>query len=70
MNVRHEEFIAMADAFLGQHFDRTKLAKVELLPLALHDAQAGLANDLDSHRIDRSRYVDEVNKLHADIAQR
>lgn len=70
MDLRHEEFMAMADAFLGPHFDRVKLAQVELLQLALHDALANLARELDSHRIERSRYVDEVNKVHADIAQR
>jgi hypothetical protein len=61
MDVRHEEFMAMANAFLGPHFDRVKLAQVELLQLALHDALAKLASELDSHRIERSRYLDEVS---------
>ena len=69
MDVRHEEFMAMADAFLGQHFDRTKLAKVESLQIALHEAQADLYEALESHRIDRTRYVDEVNNVHNSIAQ-
>lgn len=70
MDVRHEQFMAMADAFLGPHFDRVKLAQVEQVQLALHDAQASLARELDSGRIERARYVDEVNQLHANIAQR
>lgn len=70
MDIRHEEFMAMADAFLGQQFDRLKLAQVERLQLDLHDAQARLASDLDSGRIGRPLYVDELNKVHTDIAQR
>lgn len=69
MDVRHEEFMAMADAFLGQGYDRAKLAKVESLQLALQEAQAGLYQALSSHRIDRRRYVDEVNRIHNAIAQ-
>lgn len=70
MDTRHEEFMAMADAFLGPQFDRVKLAQVEKLQVDLHEGQARLATELDSHRIERSLYVDEVSKLHADIAQR
>lgn len=69
MDVRHEEFMAMADALLGPHFDRVKLAQVEQVQLALHDAQASLARELDCGRIERARYVDEVNQLHVNIAQ-
>lgn len=70
MDIRHEEFMAMADAFLGPHFDRAKLAQVESLQLHLHDAQARLTRDLDTRQIGRSLYVDELNKVHAHIAQR
>ena len=70
MDVRHEEFIAMADAFLGSDFDREKLAQVESLQMALHEGQAKLCEDLDSHRIDANRYVDEANALHVRIALR
>lgn len=69
MDVRHEEFMAMADAFLGRRYDRAKLAKVESLQLALQEAQADLHQALASRRIDRSRYVDEVNRIHSSIAQ-
>ncbi len=68
MDVRHEEFMAMADAFLGPGFDREKLAEVESLQLALQEGQAGLCEELDAHRIDGGRYVDEANMLHARIA--
>lgn len=68
MDVRHEEFMAMADAFLGTEFDRDKLARVESLQLALHEAQSKLGKELDAHRIDGSRYVDEANALHVGIA--
>lgn len=68
MDVRHEEFMAMAEAFLGTGFDREKLARVESLQLALHEAQSKLCEELDAHRIDGSRYVDEANALHVRIA--
>lgn len=68
MDARHEEFFAMADAFLGPEIDREKLAKVESLQLALDEEQAKLCDELDSHRIDGSRYVDQANALHARVA--
>jgi hypothetical protein len=69
MDVRHAEFLAMADAFLGHGFDRAKLARVESLQLALHAAQADLDQALEGRRIDRSRYADEVNRAHSAIAR-
>lgn len=68
MDVRHEEFMAMADAYLGPRFDREKLAQVESLQLALREAQASLYRELDACKIERARYVDEVNKVHVAIA--
>lgn len=68
MDVRHEEFMAMADAYLGPRFDREKLAQVESLQLALREAQASLYRELDACEIERARYVDEVNKVHVAIA--
>lgn len=69
MDVRHEECMAMADAFLGENFDRAKLAQVESLQLALHEVQAKLCRDLDAELIEPTHYVDEVNALHAHIAR-
>jgi hypothetical protein len=69
MNVRHEEFMAMADAFLGADFDRAKLARVEALQLALHEAQLKLSGQMSARQIERMEYVDAVNELHSRIAQ-
>jgi hypothetical protein len=69
LDVRHEEFMAMADTFLGPCFDREKLARVESLQRELHGTQAGLGDALDAHKIDANFYVDEVNRLHFSIAR-
>ena len=69
MDVRHEEFMAMADAFLGKDFDRKKLIAVEVLQLRLHDEQAELYKQLESHQIDKNGYVEKVNKVHVSIAR-
>jgi hypothetical protein len=69
VDVRHEEFMAMADAFLGPCFDRVKLASVESLQCALHEAQAQLSKSLEMQNITRNRYFDEVGKLHVSIAK-
>ena len=69
MNVRHDEFMAMADAFLGEGFDRAKLAQVESLQLALHEGQAELSKALAANLLEPTDYVDAVNRLHALTAQ-
>lgn len=69
MDLRHEEFMAMADAFLGPGFDPIKLARVESLQLALRDAQAALSKTLQAQQIDRIRYFEEVSKVHGSIAK-
>jgi hypothetical protein len=69
MDVRHEEFMAMADAFLGEGFDRAKLAQIESLQLALHDGQAELSKALAANLVEPADYVDAVNRLHARTAQ-
>lgn len=70
MDVRHEEFMAMAEAFLGPDFDPGKLAQVESQQFALHATQAELSHALASRHIGRSEYLSEVNKLHAEVAKR
>ena len=70
MDIRHEEFMAMADAFLGQGFDRAKLAKVERLQAELHTEQARLSAELAASQLKPERYVDEVNRLHSAIAKK
>lgn len=69
MDVRHAEFIAMADAFLGPAYDREKLAQVESLQRELHIVHASLCKELAAHQIAPDRYVDEVNHIHFSIAQ-
>lgn len=70
MDIRHEEFMVMADAFLGPRFDRAKLAQIEALQRDLHDAQARPTRQLDAGRIGRPLYADQLNKVNAHIAQR
>jgi len=68
MDVRHEEFMAMADAFLGPEYDRAKLRQVELLQLELHARQGQLFQALQSRQLNREAFVGESNRLGKDIA--
>jgi hypothetical protein len=70
MDVRHEEFMAMTEAFLGPDYDSSKLAEVESQQLALQSAQAELAAALASNRIGPNQYLERVNSVHAEIAER
>lgn len=70
MDVRHEEFVAMTEAFLGPDYDGEKLAQVESEQLALQQTQARLADDLAMQRIGPSEYLNRVNRIHAETAQR
>lgn len=70
MDVRHEEFVAMTEAFLGPDYDEEKLAQVESEQLVLQQTQARLADDLAKQRIGPSEYLNQVNKVHAKSAQR
>jgi len=70
MDIRHEEFMAMADAFLGPDYDKGKLQQVEQLQLELHAHQARLAADFQSRQLDEQAFVDESNRLSAFIAAR
>jgi len=70
MDVRHEEFMAMAEAFLGPGYDPYKLAQVEQLQLELHAMQGNLANALQEQTLDRHAYIEESNRLCANIATR
>lgn len=69
MDVRHEEFMAMAHAHLGRGFDEAKLAEVERLQRILRTTQADLYKDFCARQLDPARYVDEVNKIHFSVAQ-
>lgn len=63
MDIRHAEFRAMADVFLGNDFDRSKLAQVESLQLALHERQAELYQQYETGELDPEQYVESYNSL-------
>ena len=69
MDIRHEEFMTMADAFLGPDFDKEKLNEVKVLQRKLHDAQAMLYLELQAKRIDRSKFINENNKISSAMAR-
>jgi hypothetical protein len=69
MDLRHQEFMAMADTYLGPRFNRGKLAETEALQLALHEAQGALAGLLDRQQIDRRGYFEALNNLQVSIAR-
>lgn len=63
MDIRHEEFQAMADVFLGAGFDQAKLKQVEDLQTALHKGQAELYKKYGTGEVSPERYVEVVNTL-------
>lgn len=62
MDVRHDEFQAMADVFLGENYDRTKLEAVEGLQIALRQQQETLLERYKGGQMAPEQYVDEFNK--------
>jgi hypothetical protein len=63
MDIRHAEFQAMADVFLGEDFNQTKLGQVENLQIALHSRQAELYRLYEAKKIEPEEYVDSFNAL-------
>lgn len=63
MDIRHAEFQAMADVFLGSDFDRSKLRLVESLQAALHDQQTELYGRYETEELDAETYVESFNSL-------
>ena len=63
MDIRHAEFQAMTDVFLGEDFDQTKLRQVEALQIALHSRQAELYRLYEAKKIGSEEYVDSFNTL-------
>lgn len=61
MDIRHEEFPAMASVFLGDGFDPTKLGQVEDLQIALHKRQAELYQRYEAEELDPEEYVESFN---------
>jgi hypothetical protein len=50
-NVRHEEFRAMTDVFLGPDYDQQKIDRVEQLQIGLQQRQAELVQKLEQQNI-------------------
>ncbi|MGV7207797.1 hypothetical protein ACLB1G_08075 [Oxalobacteraceae bacterium A2-2] len=69
-DIRHEEFAAMADVYLGADFDKAKLVEIETLQVRLHAEQDALITGLESKSISPEQYVDACNKLIQDFAVR
>jgi len=63
MDIRNAEFQAMADVFLGEDFDQTKLRQVEELQITLHLKQSELAQSYEAGKIRAEDYVQSVNAL-------
>jgi hypothetical protein len=61
MDIRHEEFQAMASVFLGDGFDPTKLGQVEVLQIALHKQQAELYHRYEAEELGPEEYVESFN---------
>lgn len=62
-DIRHEEFQAMADAFLGEDFDQEALLAVENLQTSLESKQALLYASCQEKTITPEEYVDNFNHL-------
>lgn len=63
VDIRREEFQAMADVFLGENHDREKLEQIENLQLALHEQQATLCQRYENGQLGPEDYVDSFNTL-------
>jgi hypothetical protein len=63
MDIRHEEFQAMANVFLGPDYSKEKLARIEELQAKLHEDQSRLYSEYERHSINATQYVDASNDL-------
>lgn len=70
IDIRHEEFAAMADVYLGAGFDKAKLVEIETLQVLLHAEQEALVAGLSAKSISLDQFVDACNKLAQDFATR
>ncbi len=62
-DIRHEEFEAMADVFLGEDYDKARLHQVEDLQIVLHQQQNVLCSRYERGELDPESYVDAFNSL-------
>lgn len=60
-DIRHLEFRAMVDVFLGADFDSTKVKQIEALQIDLDKEQACLYTEYKAERLAPEEYVDRVN---------
>lgn len=63
LDVRHAEFRAMTDIFLGENCDRRKVEQVESLQMALHEQQAVLYQRYAAEELGPEAYVEAFNTL-------
>jgi predicted nucleotide-binding protein len=63
MDIRHAEFQVMADVFLGEEYDRTKLEQIEKLQITLHDQQAALYRRYSNKELSPEEYVSSFNNF-------
>jgi hypothetical protein len=61
IDVRHAEFKAMTDVFLGEDFDPVKLQQVEDLQVEAHRNQAALARRHERHELSDDEYIAAAN---------
>ncbi len=62
-DMRHAEFQARADVFLGEGYDREKLNKVENCQVKLRQQQASLIGRYDAGELIAVQYVRAYNSL-------
>lgn len=63
VDIRHAEFQAMADVFLGKDFDQTKLKQVEDLQITLYSKRVELYRSYESGKMEPEEYVRSFNVL-------
>lgn len=63
MDIRHEEFAAMAEVYLGPSYDQDKLAEVERVQIRMQEGQNALATAFDTNSLTAEQYVDACNQL-------
>jgi hypothetical protein len=62
MDIRHEEFKALTDTFLGEDYNSAKLAEVERLQVSAQDAQTRLYQKYANGRLSPIDYVNGANE--------
>jgi hypothetical protein len=67
IDIRNEEFQAMADVFLGEDYDKQKIRKVDDLQIYLHKQQARLCQYHDAGKLSSEVYVRSFNSLLSDV---